>query len=118
MLKRILQICFIFIGGALGMGILPDLLPLINIDNELITNPISSAILGAIIFYLITFWLVDYVAHFIKWIEEQLLIAPITDIIFGSMGLLIGLLLAFLITLPLNQVPIPILNTVSPIHLT
>jgi uncharacterized protein YacL len=104
MLKRVLQICFIFIGGALGMATLPDLLPLINIDNELITNPITSAILGAIIFYLTTFWLVDYVAHFIKWIEEQLLIAPITDIIFGSLGLLIGLLLAFLITLPLNSI--------------
>lgn len=118
MLKRILQICFIFIGGALGMATFPELLPLINVDNELLTNPISSAILGAIIFYLITFWLVDYVAHFIKWIEEQLLIAPITDIIFGSLGLLVGLLLAFLITLPLNSVPIPILNTVSPILLT
>lgn len=32
-----------------------------------------------------------------KWLEEQLVKIPITDIIFGSVGLLVGLLAAFLV---------------------
>lgn len=117
MLKRIIQLCFLIVGGAIGIIVLPDLFSLIT-DNSFITNTIFTGLAGAIIFYIITFWMVDHVVHFIKWVEEQLIIAPITDIIFGSMGLLIGLLLAFLIGLPLNSIQLPIINTVAPILLT
>ena len=117
MLKRIIQLCFLIVGGAIGIIILPGLFALIT-DNSFITNPIFTGFAGAIIFYIITFWMVDHVVHFIKWVEEQLIIAPITDIIFGSMGLLVGLLLAFLIGLPLNSIQLPIINTVAPILLT
>ena len=117
MLKRIIQLCFLIVGGAIGIIILPSLFALIT-TNSFITNPIFTGFAGAIIFYIITFWMVDHVVHFIKWVEEQLIIAPITDIIFGSLGLLLGLLLAFLIGLPLNSIQLPIINTVAPILLT
>ena len=61
-------------------------------DIPIISNSYATAILGAIIFYLITFWAVDYVVEFIKWAEDSLVKIPITDIIFGSVGLIFGLL--------------------------
>jgi uncharacterized protein YacL len=119
MLKRIIQICFLIIGGTLGLFLIPDLINLIfSKDIPLINNPYVSVILGSLIFYLVTFWAVDYVVNFVKWIEESLVKAPITDIIFGSVGLVFGLIIAFLIGYALNAIQVPVLNTVAPILLT
>ncbi len=119
MLKRIVQVCFLIIGGTLGLLLIPDLLKLVNLhDIPLINNPYVSVILGSIIFYFITFWAIDYVVNFVKWVEETLVKAPITDILFGSLGLAFGLIIAFLIGYALNAIEVPILNTVAPILLT
>ncbi|RBP87514.1 uncharacterized protein YacL [Cytobacillus firmus] len=119
MLKRIVQACFLIIGVTLGIFLIPDLLKLISLDDiPLLNNPYVSAILGAIIFYLLTFWAVDHVVNFVRWAEESLVKVPITDIIFGSVGLVFGLVIAFLIGYALNAIEVPILNTVAPIVLT
>ena len=119
MLKRIIQACFIIVGGTLGIFLIPELLVAIHASDLLIlNNPYVSVLLGAIIFYFITFWVVDYVVNFMKWLEEQLVKFPITDIIFGSLGLLVGLIVAFLIGSAFNSIRVPILNTVVPIILT
>ena len=118
LLKRIVQAGFLIIGGTLGIFFIPDLLKLLTFESNLINNPYVSAILGAIIFYLIIFWAVDYVVNFVKLMEESLVRAPITDIIFGSVGLAFGLILAFLIGYALTAIKVPILNTIAPILLT
>jgi uncharacterized protein YacL len=119
MLKRIVQACFLIMGGTLGILLLPELFNLLHInDISLINNSYITAILGAIIFYLITFWAVDYVFNFIKWAEDSLVKVPVTDVLFGSVGLTFGLLVAFLIGFALNAVQVPILNAVAPILLT
>ena len=119
MLKRIVQACFLIMGGTLGILLLPELFNLLHInDIPLINNSYITAVLGAIIFYLITFWAVDYVFNFIKWAEDSLVKIPVTDVLFGSVGLIFGLLVAFLIGFALNAVQVPILNAVVPILLT
>ena len=119
MLKRIVQACFLIIGGTLGILLLPELFKLLHInDIPLINNSYVTAIIGAIIFYLITFWAVDYVFNFIKWTEDSLVKIPVTDVLFGSVGLIFGLFVAFLISFALNAVQVPILNAVAPILLT
>lgn len=119
MLNRIVQAGFLITGGTLGIFLIPDLLNLLNLNEILlINNPYVSVTLGAIIFYLITFWAVDYVVNFVKLVEETLVRAPITDIIFGSVGLSFGLILAFLIGFALTSIEVPIINTVAPILLT
>jgi uncharacterized protein YacL len=119
MLKRIVQACFLITGGTLGIFLIPILLTLVNAgDIPVINNSYVSFILGAIIFYFITFWAVDYVINFIKWAEDSLVKIPVTDVLFGSIGLIFGLLTAFLISFALNAVRVPLLNTVAPILLT
>jgi uncharacterized protein YacL len=119
MLKRIIQACFLITGGTLGILLSPEFMILLNIDSiPVINNPYVSAIFGALIFYLITFWAVDYFTNFIKWVEESLVKAPITDLIFGSVGLVLGLVIAFLIGFALNAIQVPVFNTVAPVLLT
>lgn len=119
MLRRIIQACFLIIGGTLGIFLIPDLLFLINLgDIPFLANPYVSAILGALIFYFITFWAVDYVTNFVKWLEESLIKAPLADLITGGVGLFFGLLVAFLIGFAFNAIQVPVFNTVAPILLT
>ncbi|MCJ7843360.1 PIN/TRAM domain-containing protein [Lederbergia sp. NSJ-179] len=119
MLKRIVQACILLLGGTLGIFLLPLLLKLVGLDNVvLINNPYITAFTGAIIFYLITFWTVNPIVNFVKRIEDMLVKAPTTDILFGSLGLGFGLLLAFLMGLAINQMQIPILDTFVPLLLT
>ncbi|RLQ91787.1 PIN/TRAM domain-containing protein [Falsibacillus albus] len=119
MLKRIVQACFLIVGGTLGIFLIPDLLDLTGFSTlTLINNPYVTAILGAVIFYILAFWAIDYVVDFVKWFEDTLVKAPVTDILFGSLGLIFGLIVAFLAGLPLNTITIPIVNTVAPILLT
>ncbi|WP_282139295.1 PIN/TRAM domain-containing protein [Rossellomorea aquimaris] len=119
MLKRIVQACFLIVGGTLGIFLLPELFTVINLsDIPLINNPYMTAIFGAIIFYILTFWAVEYVVNFVKWFEDSLVKAPVTDLLFGSLGLIIGLFVAYLFGIPFNQMEIPIVNTVVPILLT
>lgn len=119
MLKRIIQICFLIVGGTLGIVLVPEILLLLDADGiAFLNNSYVTAILGALIFYFITFWAVEYVVEFMKWLEEQLIRAPITDIIFGSVGLLVGLLMAYIIGSALNAIQVLILNAVAPILLT
>ena len=119
MLKRIIQACFLIIGGTLGMFLIPKLLILLDAnDISYINNPYVTAILGALIFYIFTFWSIDHIVHFIKWIEERLVKAPITDLIFGSLGLIVGLFVAFLIGFAISSINVPIVNTIAPIVIT
>ena len=119
MLKRIVQACFLIMGGTLGILLLPELFKLFSMnDIPIINNSYVTAILGAIIFYLITFWAVEYVFNFIKWAEDSLVKIPVTDVLFGSVGLIFGLIVAFLIGFALNAIQVQFLNAVAPILLT
>ncbi|WP_110113981.1 PIN/TRAM domain-containing protein [Bacillus sp. CGMCC 1.16541] len=119
MLKRIVQLFFIITGGALGILFIPEIVDLLRLqDIALLDKSYIRALLGALIFFILTFWLVDYIVDFIHWIEESLVKAPVTDVLFGSFGLILGLIVAYLVVIPLNKIQIQIVNTVLPIFLT
>ncbi|MCU9615255.1 PIN/TRAM domain-containing protein [Caldibacillus lycopersici] len=119
MLTRIVQACFLLIGGTLGILLLPYLYVVASIEDiTFINNPYVTAILGAIIFYIISFWAVQHVVNLIKWFEETMVKAPILDLLFGTIGLIVGLIVAFLIGFALNAIQFPVLNEIAPIVLT
>nr|WP_285846813.1 PIN/TRAM domain-containing protein [Priestia koreensis] len=119
-LKRLIQVFFLITGGTLGIIFIPELMSLLGVSGELavLEKSYIRAILGAIIFFIITFWLVDHVVHFIHWLEESLVKAPVTDVLFGSIGLIFGLVVAFLVVIPLKAIQLQLMNTILPIFLT
>ncbi|MDQ0247676.1 uncharacterized protein YacL [Bacillus fengqiuensis] len=119
MLKRIVQLFFIITGGTLGVFFIPELIDLLNMQGiTFLEKSYVHAVLGALLFYIVTFWVVDYVVNFIRWFEETLVKAPVTDVLFGSLGLILGLVVAYLVVLPLKSIQIQVVNTVLPIFLT
>ena len=120
MLKRIVQLFFVLIGGTLGFIFIPDLIHLLNIGDlpAWLVNSYAGTVYGAIIFYLATFWIADYIVGLMRVLEEAIVKAPVTDVLFGTLGLVFGLIVAFLIGIPLNTIPIPVVSSVLPIFIT
>ncbi|WP_017729624.1 PIN/TRAM domain-containing protein [Halalkalibacterium ligniniphilum] len=119
MLKRIVQLFFVLVGGTVGFVFIPELIHLLNIGGPAwLTSPYVGAVIGAIILFVATFWLADYIVGLMRLMEEAIVKAPVTDVLFGTMGLIIGLIVAFLIGIPLNNFAIPVVSTVLPIFIT
>ncbi len=119
MVKRIVQLFFVIVGGTLGYLYFPLLLEIMNIgDIGWFASSYACAIYGALILFFTTFWLVDYIVGLIRKIEEALVKAPITEILFGSLGLIVGLIVAFLVMIPLKSINFQVLSTIIPIFVT
>ncbi|PEB50768.1 PIN domain nuclease [Bacillus pseudomycoides] len=119
MLKRIVQLFFLVIGGALGIFLIPKIIDVLDIGAvPFLEGSYVRAIIGAIILFLTTFWLVDYIVQLIKHIEEALVKAPVADVLFGTLGLISGLIVAYLILIPIREFTIPVISTVLQIFFT
>ncbi|MBB6455212.1 uncharacterized protein YacL [Salirhabdus euzebyi] len=119
MLKKIIQLFILIAGGTIGYLYVPDMLKLIGLESpSWFVSPYVGVVLGAIILFLSTFWFVDYIVDFLRWVEETLVKAPVADLLFGSIGLTIGLIIAFLINIPLQDIQIQLVSQVIPIFLT
>ncbi|CAM5196998.1 putative protein YacL OS=Ureibacillus acetophenoni OX=614649 GN=SAMN05877842_105100 PE=4 SV=1 [Ureibacillus acetophenoni] len=119
MLKRIIQFAFLFIGGALGFVFLPPLYEFINLSsNPWLNNPYVSVAIGALLLFVLSFALSDYCVKLIQWLEEVLFKIPAVDLLFGTLGLIVGLIVAYLIGFAIERIQIPIINDILPILLS
>lgn len=122
MVKRIIQLFFLLVGGGLGYQFAPSLFEFLNqylnLGERLPGIEYIGAALGAAIFVLGTSWLTNFLERIIRRGEERLIRLPITDVLFGSMGLIIGLIVAFLLYLPIQNIELPIVGNFLPLFLS
>ncbi|MHA6259163.1 PIN domain-containing protein [Sporosarcina sp. CAU 1771] len=119
MLKKVVQASFLLIGGTLGVLFLPHLFKLFSFTtNPFINNPYVSALVGAALLAFISVFLTMPLVNLIKWMEDRLLKAPIFDLIFGTIGLMVGLSVAFLVSFGLGSIQIGFISDVLPIILS
>lgn len=113
MLKRVIQVAFLFVGGALGLIFLPTLYELIDVSNNpWINNAYVSVVIGAIILFALSFLLADYCVKMIRWLEDVLVKVPAGDLLFGTVGLIIGLIVAYLVGVAFERIQLPIITGV------
>lgn len=128
MLKRLIQVFLAFVGAILGFYLGPNTLAtletMLNLGlspsmlEENVLNAIIYALLGAFICGLLSIWMAEYLVNAVRWAEDRLLRTPIADLFFGVMGLIVGLLIAFLLSFPFNSIPVvsqvlPVLLAIS-----
>ncbi len=117
MLKRIIQLFFAVVGAVIGFQFgglaIEELNHLMNLGlhdrwftSDSYLYPIIYAVSGAILMVICTAWLASYIVSLIRWAEEVILRAPAIDMFFGAMGLIIGLIVAFLLISPINSIPL------------
>ncbi|MFE6169980.1 PIN/TRAM domain-containing protein [Viridibacillus arvi] len=116
MLKIVIQVAFLFIGGTLGLLFLPPLYEFIHLSsNPWLNNPYVSVAIGAFILFGFSFLFSDSCVRFIRWMEDKLLKAPVGDLLFGTLGLIVGLIVAYFIGFSIDSIQLPLITPVLPI---
>lgn len=100
MLKRTVQAIFAILGGGLGYQWGPDFFTWTDQWINLGQLPAPSYFglgLGALLFFIGSTWVADYLVLLLKRSEDYLVKIPVIDLLFGAMGLIVGLIVAFLL---------------------
>lgn len=119
MLKNIVYLFFIITGGTVGYLFIPDIIAFFDFtDVSWVASPYTGTVLGAIILFSISYLLADYIVEFLKWVEEALIKVPAGDLFFGSLGLILGLVIAYLINITLQDINIKVVSQILPLFIT
>ncbi|MCM3086943.1 PIN/TRAM domain-containing protein [Bhargavaea ginsengi] len=118
MLNFFVRVAYALIGATLGVIFLPSLFELLSVNQPWLTNAYTSALIGAILLYLLSLALADPTVRSIKWLEEKLMKAPVLDLLFGTVGMIIGLIVAFLLTFAIGAIQIPVITDILPVILS
>ena len=113
-LKKIVHLFFIVLGGTVGYLYVPTLFGMMDFtDAKWANSPLVGMVIGAIILFILSYFITDHIVNFLKWVEEGLVRVPVGDLLFGTIGLVVGLIIAYLITIPLEKINIKIISQVS-----
>lgn len=118
MKKRVIPAIFGVIGGSIGAVFLPDLWNLLNIQNDIVSNGFANALFGALIFFLLSLAFVKPFERAIKKMELYLSQQSTTFLLFGTLGVILGLIVAWLVAIPLSNLSIPVVSDLLPILLS
>lgn len=119
MLKKIVHLFFIITGGTLGFIYLPKIILFMEItDMKWVVSPYFGLVLGAIILFILSYLLANYIVGFLKWVEEGLVKIPVGDLFFGTLGLMVGLVVAYLVNIPLKGFSVQFFSEVIPLFTT
>jgi len=118
-LKNIVHLFFIITGATVGYLFIPQVITFLDfMDANWVTSPYAGTILGAIILFFVSYFLADYVVGFLKWVEEALIKVPVGDLFFGSLGLIVGLVIAYFINITVQDMNISIVSQILPLFIT
>lgn len=108
MLKRVVHLFFAVIGVVLGYSFAPDLFAKVfHLSHyPIFQSKFFGAALGGALLILTTTWLVNYVTALIRWTEERLKVTPLADVLGGTIGMVIGLLVAYLFAPAIRVIPV------------
>ncbi len=119
MLHKIIRSLLTVGGVGLGIGVAllvsgvldhfaVDLLP----GYQDIVLFLLCGIIFAIILFLFSNRIIRLTIAFTRWIEGRLSEVPMTDIVYGSLGLTVGLFIAFLVSDPISRIRVPWLSVI------
>ncbi|WP_137601367.1 PIN/TRAM domain-containing protein [Paucilactobacillus nenjiangensis] len=117
MRKHIIRSLFVVVGAALGFYYLPMFWNMTGVTLPGIGLLFSDILIGAIIFWLLSLPLGGYIERLVNRTENYLTKQSPVYLLFGSFLTIIGLVLAVLVSTPLWNSHVPVLNNVVPIIL-
>lgn len=118
MLTKLIVLTLVLVGGSLGYNVYPEVVVnLIDLPNWLV-HPVVGMVIGATLFYVISLYTIKPIEKGIARIEKIFDEISIAYLLFGSIGAIIGLILATLINIPLGALNLLFISTVGPWILT
>lgn len=116
MQKRVITLLMVVAGASLGISLLPMAWDMAKqADNTWLNNNFTNSLIGALIFFILSLGLAKYIVSGVKKVEATLNEMSLTYLLFGSVGVIIGLIIGAIITIPMYNLNIPFVNSVLPI---
>jgi len=107
MMKKVVHLFFVVVGVLLGYQLCPDLfLDVFHLHRSFVTTNWFGAAVGGALFLVATVSLAGYVSALLRWLEERLKSAPLADILGGTVGMVIGLVVAYLFSPEIRAIPL------------
>ncbi|MER2094072.1 MAG: PIN domain-containing protein [Aerococcus urinaeequi] len=116
--KILSRVLIVILGSSIGYYVLPLLWDMININISFFYSPLFNIVLGAIILFLIYGLTQPLLMRFIRNIERDMRQLSIEKVLVSAVGVIIGLVLAWLINIPLVAIGWPFISNILPIVLT
>ncbi len=116
--KILSRVLIVILGSSIGYYVLPLLWDMININISFFYYPLFNIVLGAIILFLIYGLTQPLLMRFIRNIERDMRQLSIEKVLVSAVGVIIGLVLAWLINIPLVAIGWPFISNILPIVLT
>lgn len=113
--KRVITVLLVVAGASLGVSFMPYAWTAIGQGgNQWLDNVVTNLLIGAIIFYLLSLFLVKHISTALTYIEKKLSELSLTYLLFGAIGTIIGLLIGVIISLPFYNWDVPFVKGVAP----
>lgn len=116
--KILSRVLIVILGSSIGYYVLPLLWDMININISFFYYPLFNIVLGAIILFLIYGLTQPLLMRFFRNIERDMRQLSIEKLLVSAVGVIIGLVLAWLINIPLVAIGWPFISNILPIVLT
>lgn len=118
-LKGIVIIIYIILGAALGILLIPEILKDFNIDGyPFLHNYYIDGLIGIVVFFLIFGFFINKVTKIFKAIEHWIMQRSAVEILFATLGLIIGLFISVMASFILEMIGNTILNHLVPLIIT
>ncbi|UUX33044.1 PIN/TRAM domain-containing protein [Fundicoccus culcitae] len=118
MFKRFVLIFSFIIGFSFGYSVGPLIWKSLTINHSLMINPFINGLVFAVIFMIIGWFISPYIELFIRRIIEFFNKQSVFNLILGAIGILIGVLLGYLFSLPFANLSIPFISSTLPFILS
>lgn len=121
-MHKLLRITISLIGASIGFGLvlLLNELQLIQLEGSSLRPVflIAASIAGFVVFYLMLPMIGKAVRRLIDRLEQRLENVPTADVVFGTLGLIIGLVIAFFASQPLQSLTLPYIGNALGVFLS
>lgn len=115
MIRKVTIILAAIIGLSFGFTLGPYIWETLSLNHRVIINPVLNSIIFGLIFMFLGSLLAPLIERSILKAIELLERQSTPSLIIGGIGLLLGLLIGYLIALPLSNLNIPVLSPIIPL---
>lgn len=115
MLKKIVIFIFSFIGISFGISLGQGLWEAMGLKNQFLDSMFINALIFGLLFMFLGYLLVPlidrFTKRFVEWINKQTTSVVIIELV----GVLLGIIIGYLISLPFTSLQIPFISSTLPI---
>lgn len=114
MKRKVIALVFLIVGGSAGATLFPYLWDFFGMTGSPFNNVFVNVGLGALIFYLLSLVSTNFILELFQKVENYFSKISTSFLLFGVLGIIIGLLVAWLVGIPLAAWNIPVVSNILP----